>query len=134
MQFRENLVRKREFGDSGPHEQWHHRIVTDALIVSNNDEMPEQPGRRPTSSAPAEEPKARGANRSTKVAGKLKVLPEQADLIAAPSAVARAASTGSDEDADADVEEEDDEEQVDADDVEVRVQITQEALFTDRSA
>ncbi|KAL1730493.1 hypothetical protein EV714DRAFT_250264 [Schizophyllum commune] len=85
--------------------------------------MPEQPGRRPPSSAPADEPKARGANRSTKVAGKLKVLPEQADLIAVPSAVARAASTGSDEDADADVEEEDDEEQVDADDVEVYNQL-----------
>ena len=134
MQFRENVVRKRQFGDSGPHEQWHHRIVTDALIVSDSDEMPEQPGRRPPSSAPADEPKARGANRSTKVAGKLKVLPEQADLIAVPSAVVRAASTGSDEDADADVEEEDDEEQVDADDVEVRVSITREILFTDRSA
>ncbi|KAL1704789.1 hypothetical protein EV121DRAFT_259314 [Schizophyllum commune] len=85
--------------------------------------MPEQPGRRPPSSAPADEPKARGANRSTKVAGKLKVLPEQADLIAVPSAVVRAASTGSDEDADADVEEEDDEEQVDADDVEVYNQL-----------
>ncbi|KAL1673047.1 hypothetical protein EV122DRAFT_270960 [Schizophyllum commune] len=85
--------------------------------------MPEQPGRRPPSSAPADEPKARGANRSTKVAGKLKVLPEQADLIAVPSAVARAASTGSDEDADADVEEEDDEEQADVDDVEVYNQL-----------
>ena len=81
MQFRENLVRKREFGDSGPHEQWHHRIVTEALIVSDSDEMPEQPGRRPPSSAPADEPKARGANRSTKVAGKLKVLPEHAEPV-----------------------------------------------------
>ncbi|KAI0688381.1 DUF155-domain-containing protein [Cytidiella melzeri] len=40
-----------------------------------------QPPRLPPTGAPLTEPKARGANRSTKVAGKLKVLPEQPEPV-----------------------------------------------------
>jgi hypothetical protein len=40
-----------------------------------------QPARNQSSGPPSDEPKARGANRSTKVAGKLKVLPEQPEPV-----------------------------------------------------
>lgn len=40
-----------------------------------------QPPRTPQAGQQASEPKARGANRSTKVAGKLKVLPEQPEPV-----------------------------------------------------
>lgn len=40
-----------------------------------------QPSRNQSSGPSSDEPKARGANRSTKVAGKLKVLPEQPEPV-----------------------------------------------------
>ncbi|KAF6747157.1 hypothetical protein DFP72DRAFT_822142 [Ephemerocybe angulata] len=45
--------------------------------------MPERPFLKASSSTTAPEPKSRGANRSTKVAGKLKVLPEQPENLPA---------------------------------------------------
>ncbi|TRM60403.1 hypothetical protein BD626DRAFT_559094 [Schizophyllum amplum] len=63
--------------------------------------MPEPPARRPPSSTPLRSPRLA-------VAGKLKVLPEQASLVEIP----KSGSNGSDEDADADVDEDDDEDLV----------------------
>jgi hypothetical protein len=59
------------------------------------------------------EPKARGANRSTKAAGKLKVLPEQPDIstIRGESPKEREESTGGDSE-DADVDENEEQEDV----------------------
>ena len=67
----------------------------------------QQPTRQSPAKAP-EEPKARGANRSTKVAGKLKVLPEQPEpepvpakraLLAPPKDKADGSSTTDEDDA-----------------------------------
>lgn len=82
--------------------------------------MPDPPASRLSASLP-EEPKSRGANRSTKVAGKLKVLPEQPDhlpvlgnkppVIGPPKDNADSAGTAGDSD-DGDVEEDEQEEDV----------------------
>ena len=85
-----------------------------------------QPATRtqPTTTTSAEQ-KARGANRSTKVAGKLKVLPDQPEphvadkpSVVPPPPKAVEAGEGSGATGDSDEDEADDEE--DADDVEVR--------------
>lgn len=78
----------------------------------------------------SDEPKVRGANRSTKVTGKLKVLPEQPEpepviprrtLLKPPKATSDAAE-GSAATGDSDEDEGDDEDETD--DVEVRHSIT----------
>lgn len=69
------------------------------------------------------EPKARGANRSTKVAGKLKVLPEQPDnlpsfrsegatLRTEPSKVDSVEATGDSDEADIDEDEDEQEDEI----------------------
>jgi len=82
--------------------------------------MPDPPASRLSASLP-EEPKSRGANRSTKVAGKLKVLPEQPDhlpvlgnkppVIGPPKDNADSAGTAGDSD-DGDIDEDEQEEDV----------------------
>lgn len=72
------------------------------------------------------EPKARGANRSTKVAGKLKVLPEQPEPIIPEGQHEPAASApprrdeGEGSATAGDSEEEDGDDEIDTEDVEVR--------------
>jgi hypothetical protein len=83
------------------------------------------------------EPKARGANRSTKVAGKLKVLPEQPDnlpsfrsegvtLRTPPSKVDSVEVTGDSDEADID-EDEDEQE----DEIEVSIILLSASFFSD---
>lgn len=86
-----------------------------------------QSNARAPASGPSTEPKARGANRSTKVAGKLKVLPEQPEPVVPkdrleqqpPAPPKREEGEGSGTAGDSDDDGADDEED-DAEDVEVR--------------
>lgn len=95
--------------------------------------MSSQPSARVQSSVPSAEQKARGANRSTKVAGKLKILPDQPEPYVAdkpttlppPPKVSEAEGSGATGDSDED--EADDED--DTEDAKVRVNIS-EAAFT----
>ncbi|KAL0958157.1 hypothetical protein HGRIS_000323 [Hohenbuehelia grisea] len=77
---------------------------------------PQKPAQKPPQQVAVLEPKARGANRSTKVAGKLKVLPEQPEppVVLGPQFVrpredteGSVGTTGDSDDADADTDEED---------------------------
>lgn len=83
----------------------------------------------PRTAAAQGEPKARGANRSTKVAGKLKVLPEQPepiipkDQLRHEPTVSAPPKRGEGEDSATagDSEEEDGDDEIDTEDVEVRL-------------